>query len=127
MTHMCGDNCDPVNERETHPDYNDDEAAVIAGEYPDIEAAQASRHRQIDVPRALPFPGNYGGSGPAYALDMLKTDLIALLAYNWRDEEADYYRSLVGEDDKTLVTETHIFPVMQRLNVWVTELKGGSE
>lgn len=62
---------------------------------------------------------------PNYVLDnyapgkSLKADLLSLLHYNWSSEEADYYRSLVEEDDTLGVLNTHIFPVMERLNDWL--------
>jgi hypothetical protein len=64
---------------------------------------------------------NYSASGPAFYADRipvtLKADLIALLAYNWQDEERDYYAQDEAEDQ-----QHHIFKVMQRLNVWATGL-----
>lgn len=49
----------------------------------------------------------------------IKADLNALLAYNWRDEEADYYANVVEYEDTTLIDQTHIFPAMRRLNDWI--------
>lgn len=78
------------------------ELAVINGEYPDVEAFYASRCNHTA----------YSGSHPMYHLDLFKNDIIALLAYNWADEEDDYNLH-ENEDD------THIFKTMQRIASWI--------
>jgi hypothetical protein len=47
-------------------------------------------------------------------------DILALLQYNWADEQADYEQQTLGnvEDDCALVDQTHIFAAMNRIAEW---------
>jgi hypothetical protein len=48
-------------------------------------------------------------------------DITALLAYNWRDEEVDYYNVLASQDiSAEELNKTHIFAAMNRINEWIT-------
>jgi hypothetical protein len=52
-----------------------------------------------------------------------KEDILALLAYNWRDEEVDYYNVLVAQDiTADELNKTHIFAAMNRINDWINRV-----
>jgi hypothetical protein len=87
------------------------EADVIAGKYPDIEAALAVRHLQEETSSRMRAARRAAAND--YTLDRLKTDINALLAYNWQDEERDYYKQNPDERDG------HIFVTMCRINDWI--------
>lgn len=49
-----------------------------------------------------------------------KKDILALLAYNWQDEEVDYYNVLASQDiSAEELNKHHIFAAMNRINDWV--------
>jgi hypothetical protein len=57
-----------------------------------------------------PFPSELSG---IYTHDRARADINALLAYNWSDEERDYYEQNPDERGG------HIFATMHRINDWL--------
>lgn len=49
-----------------------------------------------------------------------KQDILALLKYNWKDEEEDYYDTLGSQDiSAEELNKTHIFAAMNRISDWI--------
>jgi hypothetical protein len=113
------------------------ELAEINGQYPDVEAFYASRHKdadnliqgdgtgfgeiwgvqQFDLSKPLPFAAAIAEDEPVlepWPPGVPRQDIIALLHYNWTDEEADF--NMQDEDGKI----DHIFLAMRRINNWIT-------
>ena len=57
-----------------------------------------------------PIPVELSG---AFTAAQLRADINALLAYNWQDEERDYYEQ--NPDERS----GHIFVTMHRINDWL--------
>jgi len=82
-----------------------DGIAVMTPDYAMVNQASVWGPTKLD-----PFP-------PGVA----KQDILAILAYNWRDEEVDYYDTLVAQDiSAEELNKTHIFAAMNRVNDWIT-------
>jgi hypothetical protein len=85
---------------------NDADYSQAHNEYVNSLAA----HEDFELEDGAP---SYGWQKAAAEEEALKRDLTALLAYNWQDEERDYYEQ--NPDERS----GHIFTTMRRINDWL--------
>ena len=102
--------CDRYNYESQISGLTNDGMAVMTPDYSMINQASMWGPTRLD-----PFP-------PGVA----KQDILAILAYNWRDEEVDYYDTLGSQDiSAEELNKTHIFAAMNRVNDWITVTRHG--